>query len=249
MKTRHMIAAGAAGAIAMAAMAPVALGQASNDPAFSNTVLSVEGPNQNVLLPTWVAVRKTGTRVVRDSSRTPVRVSARSVLSQLLIGGSANTMPVRWTWFASFGAPYVSTINRIAPRGAKGWNYRVNSLYWAKGANNVNLGAGDRVTWYWGAEKDTVLEITSPSTGIAPGATVLPGAFTVQVNEVTWKRVRTPSAGATVRYGGATATTGADGTATFTTVPGVGTVRATKRARIAATRTVCTIGAPECPAP
>ena len=249
MKRRHLLAATAGAAATLAALAPAALGQASNDPAFNNTVLSVEGPQANVLPPAWVAVRKTGTRVVRDTSGTRVRISARSVLSQLVTGAPANQLPLRWTWYASFGAPYVSNINRIGPKGAKGWNYRVNSLYWPKGANNVNLGRGDRVTWYWGAEKDTVLEIASPSTDIAPGAAVRPGTFTVQVNEVTWKRVRTPSAGATVTYGAATATTAADGTATFTTAPGVGTLRATKASRIAATKRVCTIGAPECPTP
>ncbi len=250
MNARHLLVATAgAAAAAVAAAAPAALGQASNSPAFSNTVISIEGPTANVLPPAWVAVRKTGTRVVRDSSRQRVRISARSVLSQLVTGAPANAIPVRWTWYPSFRAPYVSSIDRIAPRGARGWNYRVNSLYWAKSANNVNLGRGDRVTWYWGGEKDTVLEIAAPSTDIAPGAVVLPGTFTVQVNEVTWKRVRTPSAGATVTYGTTTATTGADGTARFATTPGVGTLRATKASRIAATKRVCTVGAPECPTP
>ncbi len=249
MTSRPMLAATAGTLAAIAAMAPAALGQASSDPRFNNTVMSVEGPTANVLPPAWVAVRTTGTRVVRDSSRTRVRISARSVLSQLATGSRANGIPVAWTWFADFGAPYVRTINRIAPRGAKGWNYRVNSLYWPKGSNLVNLGRGDRVTWYWGAEKDTVLEIASPATDIAPGAVVLPGTFTVQVNEVTWKRVRTASAGATVTYGAATATTGADGTATFTATPGIATLRATKASRIAATKRVCTVGAPECPTP
>jgi hypothetical protein len=236
-------------AIAIAAIAPAALGQPSNDPAFNNTVMSVEGPTANVLAPAWVAVRKSGTRVVRDTSGTRVRISARSVLSQLITGARANAIPVTWTWYADFGAPYVRTINRVAPKGTRGWNYRVNSLYWSKGSNLVNLGRGDRVTWYWGAEKDTVLEIAAPADGIAPGAAVRPGSFTVQVNEVTWKRVRMASAGATVTYGAATATTGADGTATFTTTPGVSTVRATKASRIAATKQLCTIGAPECPTP
>lgn len=245
---RRTIAGGISAALALGLAAPAALGQASNDPAFSNTVLSIEGPTSNVLTPSWVAVQRTGLRVVRDSARTPVRISARSVLSQAITGTRANSVALSWTWYASFGAPFVSKIGGIGPKGAKGWNYRVNSLYWSKGSNNVNLGTGDRVTWFWGGEKDTVLEIASPSTGIAPGAAVKQGPMTVQVNEITWKRVRTPSAGATVTYGTATAVTGADGTATFTTAPGINVVRATKASRIAATRQVCTIGtSPECP--
>lgn len=246
--TRRIIAAGGiSAALALGLAAPAAMGQASNDPAFSNTVLSVEGPSSNVLAPSWVAVRKTGLRTVRDSARTPVRISARSVLSQAITGTRANSVALSWTWYASFGAPYVSRIGGIGPKGAKGWNFRVNSLYWSKGSNNVNLGTGDRVTWYWGAEKDTVLEIATPSTGIAPGAAVQPGTMSVQVNEVTWKRVRTPSAGATVTYGTATAVTDANGVATFTAAPGVNVLRATKASRIAATKQVCTIGAPQCP--
>lgn len=247
--TRRIIAAGGIGAaLALGLAAPAAMGQASNDPAFSNTVLSVEGPTSNVLAPSWVAVRTSGLRTVRDGAGARVRISARSALSQAITGTRANSVGLAWTWYAGFGAPYVSRIGGVGPRGAKGWNFRVNSLYWSKGSNNVNLGTGDRVTWYWGAEKDTVLEIATPSTGIAPGAAVQPGTLSVQVNEVTWKRVRTPSAGATVTYGTATAVTDSGGLATFTAAPGVNVLRATKASRIAATRQVCTIGAPQCPA-
>ncbi|MBM3635305.1 MAG: hypothetical protein FJW99_08525 [Actinobacteria bacterium] len=65
---------------------------------------------------------------------------------------------------------------------------------------------GDRVTWYWGQEFATVLEIAAPVTGIVPGAVVEPGTFTVTIDEVTAKNKRSPSAGATVTYGTATAT-------------------------------------------
>ena len=151
------------------------------------------------------------TRVVRDSSGQKVRISSRSVLAQAITGTSANKVSLKWSWYASFGAPWITSIGGQGPRGAQGWNFRVNGLYLARAANNVNLGRGDRVTWYWGKEFATVLVITAPSTGIAPGAAVDPGTFTATVSEVTSKNVRTPSAGATVTYGTATATTGADG--------------------------------------
>ncbi len=232
----------AGAAIASVALAPVALGQPSSDPAFANTVISIEGKDANLLAPMWVGVRKTGTRVVRDSTGLKVRISARSVLSQALTGTMTAKVPLRWTWYPSFQAPYVQSIGGQRAVGLTGWNYRVNSLYFAKAANNVNLGFGDRVLWYWGGEKDTVLEIAAPGVGTIPGVVVGPGAFTAQVNQVTWKRVRTPAVGATVTFGPASATTGTDGTVTFTATSGVATIRATRPGAIAATKQVCVEG-------
>ncbi len=236
-------------AVASVALAPTALGQASNDPAFANTVLSVEGKSGNLLSPMWVGVKKTGTRVVRDSTGQKVRISARSVLSQAVGGTTTAKVPFKWTWYPSLQAPYVQSIGGEKAAGLKGWNYRVNSLYFAKAANNVNLGFGDRVVWYWGGEKDTVLEIAAPGVGSIPGVVVGPGLFTVQVNQVTWKRVRTPAAGATVTFGGTSAITGADGVARFTAVSGTGTIRATGTGVIAATKALCVLGTTAaCPA-
>jgi len=243
---KQVIRLAAAGIILGAALAPTAFGEASNDPAFANTVISIEGRTGNVLQPSWVAVRKTGTRMVRDSQGTRVRISARSVLSQALLGTSEAKVALRWSWYPEFGAPWITSIAGQGPKGAQGWNFRVNSLYLARAANRVNLSVGDRVTWYWGKEFATVLEIAAPKLGIAAGASIPAGPFTAKINEVTSKNVRTPSAGATVTYGTATGVTGPDGTVTFTTQPGVNVLRVTKAGRIPATKQLCTIGAPEC---
>lgn len=239
-----------AGAVlALAAIAPAALAESSNDPRDSNTVLSIEGRTANMMLPMWVAVPKTGTTTVRDSAGAKVRITSRSVLAQALSGTREMKVPVRWTWYPAFRAPWITSIGGQGPKGLNGWNFRVNSLYLARAANRVNLSAGDRVTWYWGAEFATVLEIATPKTGIAPGAAVPAGQMTVTVNEVTSKNRRTPAVGATVTYGGSTATTDAAGTATLPTVAGTGVLRVTKAGRIAATKQVCTIGtSPDCPA-
>lgn len=241
-----------ASAIALAAaLAPAALGQASNDPKDANTVISIEGKTSNMLLPGWVAVPKTGTRVVRDSAGQKVRISGRSVLSQAITGTSAYKVRMKWSWYQEFNAPWITSIGGVGAKGANGWNFRVNSLYKAKAANGVNLTVGDRVTWYWGQEFATVLEIAAPVTGtapaIAPGAVVDPGTFTVTINEVTAKNKRSPSAGATVTYGTATATTDANGQATLTAIAGTNVLRVTKAARIAATKQLCTKGGADCP--
>ncbi len=229
------------------AAAPAAIATASNDPKDANTVISIEGPSANMLLPGWVAVRKAGTRTVRDSQGQRVTISARSVLSQALLGTSENRIAMKWSWYPEFAAPWITSIGGIGGKGAEGWNFRVNSVYQSRAANRVNLVSGDRVTWYWGKEFATVLEIADPVYGKAPGAVVGPGPFTVTVNEVTSKNVRTPSAGATVTYGTATGTTNAQGQAVFAPIAGIGTLRVTKAGRIAATKPVCTLGAPECP--
>lgn len=236
-------------AIISVALAPSALGQASNDPAFTNTVLSIEGKSTNLLPPMWVGVKKTGTRVVRDSAGQRVRISARSVLSQVLTGTTTAKMPLKWTWYPSFGAPFIASIAGEGPVGAQGWNFRVNGIYLARAANKVNLGHGDRVTWYWGKEFASVLEIASPGVNSIPGVVVGPGPFTVQINKVTSKNVRTPAAGVAVTYGAASATTGAAGTTTFTATSGIGTIRATGPGVIAATKQLCVEGTdPACPA-
>lgn len=230
-----------------AALAPAAFGEASNSPNDANTVISIEGRDANMLLPNWVAVPKKGTRTVRDSAGTKVKISSRSVLSQALLGTSESKVSMKWTWYPEFRAPWITSIGGQGPKGAQGWNFRVNGVYQSRAANNVNLAVGDRVTWYWGKEFATVLVISAPSLGIAPGAVVGPGPFTVTVNEVTAKNVRTPSAGATVTYGTATATTDANGSATLTPLPGTNVLRVTKANRIPATKQLCTLGAAECP--
>lgn len=93
--------------------------------------------------------------------------------------------------------------------------------------------------------KRTVVVVTASA--IAPGAVVGPGTFTVTINEVTAKNKRSPSSGAMVTYGAATATTDANGQATLTAIAGTNVLRVTKAARIAATKQLCTKGGADCP--
>jgi len=141
----------------------------------------------------------------------------------------------------------ITSIGGQGAKGADGWNFRVNSLYKAEAARGGDLKVGDRVPSYWGQEFATVLQIAAPATGTVPGAAVDPGIFTVTINEVTAKNKRSPSSGATVTYGTAPATTGANGQATFTAIAGTNALRVTEAARIAATTRVCTRGGGDCP--
>lgn len=240
----------AAGAIAVAA-APVALAAPSNNPDDANTVVSVEGPAGNVLMPMWQSVPKAfGTKTVVDSTGQKVKISQKSVAAQSLTAFKEAKVAVKWTYFPAFHAPYIAAIGGIPGKGANGWYFRVNGIAIPKAAGVVNLSKGDRVVWAWGQEKQSALDIVNPATGIAPGAAVPPGQFAATIQQVTTKGTRSAAAGATVTYGTTTGTTDATGTVVFNTQAGIQVLRATKAGMVAATKSICTQGTtPECPAP
>ena len=235
--------------VGVAGIAPIASASPSNSPNDNNTVVSVEGPSGNVLLPMWQSVPKAfGNTTVRDSGGQKVRVSQKSVAAQSLMAFKEAGVAVNWTYYPAFHAPYIASIAGIPGKGANGWYFRVNGIAIPKAAGIVNLGRGDRVVWAWGQEKQSALAIVNPRDDIAPGATVRPGQVEATIQQVTTKGVRTPAAGATVTYGSATATTDAAGNAVFSTQTGIQVLRATKAGMVAATKRVCTVGtAPECP--
>lgn len=233
------------------ALAPMALGAPSNKTTDANTVVSVEGPTSNVLLPMWQWVPKAfGTTTVVDSTGQKVKISQKSVAAQSLAAFKEAGVKVNWTYFPAFKAPYIASIGGIPGKGANGWYFRVNGVAIPKAAGVVNLSVGDRVVWAWGQEKQSALDIINPQFGIAPGAPVAPGQFAATIQQVTTKGVRSAAAGATVTYGTATGTTDATGTVVFDTQAGVQVLRATKAGMVAATKQICTQGtSPECPAP
>ena len=233
-----------------ALVAPVAAGAPSNSPNDVNTVVSVEGPAGNVLLPMWQWVPKAfGTTTVRDSGGQKVKISQKSVAAQSLTAFKEAGVKVNWTYYPAFQAPYIASIGGIKGKGVNGWYFRVNGIAIPKSAGVVNLGLGDRVVWAWGQEKQSALDIVNPRTGIAPATAVASGQFATTIQQVTTKGVRTAAAGATVTYGTATGTTDATGTVVFNTQAGNLLLRATKAGMVAATKRVCTIGtSPDCPA-
>ena len=237
--------------VGAAGIAPIASASPSNSPDDNNTVVSVEGPSGNVLLPMWQWVPKAfGNITVRDSGGQKVKISQKSVAAQSLMAFKEAGVGVNWTYYPAFRAPYIASIAGIPGKGANGWYFRVNGIAIPKAAGIVNLSSGDRVVWAWGQEKQSALAIVNPRDDIAPGATVRPGQFEATIQQVTTKGVRTPAAGATVTYGSATATTDAMGNAVFNAQTGIQVLRATKAGMVAATKRVCTVGtAPECPVP
>jgi hypothetical protein len=126
------------------------------------------------------------------------------------------------------GSLYVRQIGRDRAKGRDGWVYKVGHRSGSAGAADPAgpfgtgrlLRAGQRVLWFW-CVKDArdacqrTLE-TSSATTVAPGAAL---AVTVRGYDEAGKGI--PIEGATVRLGGASAVTGADGVASLV-APGVG---------------------------
>jgi len=134
------------------------------------------------------------------------------------------------------GSLYVTRIGPDRESGRDGWVYKVGHRSGSAGAADPSgsfgtgrrLRAGQRVLWFW-CVKDPADECqrtlaTSSARTVAPGA---PLAVTVRGYDESGRGVVV--AGATVRLGGATAVSGADGIATVT-APAAGRyrVRATK---------------------
>jgi hypothetical protein len=119
------------------------------------------------------------------------------------------------------GSLYVSKIGPDREHGRDGWVYKVGRKVGSAGAADPagpfgtgrKLRAGQRVLWFWCVKDRSdacqrTLE-TSSAGAIAPGA-----PLTVTVRGYDEEGRGVPVAGATVRLGGATAVTGADGVAT-----------------------------------
>lgn len=184
------------------------------------TSLRIERPSANVLGTTIVTVPASGTKAFRDSGGKVMRASTRSVFAQLIQATRAARVPVSWTYYPSFKSPYVSTIAKVGPKGAKGWNFRLNGKASMKGANALKLTGSAEVVWFWGTGKESVLTITEPAAGTeawdaTPLVSPSQGPVVLLVSRVSPKGVATPAPGATVTYGTETGTTGADGTVTF----------------------------------
>lgn len=207
------------------------------------TTLRIEGPTETVLPATSVTLDGAApTMTVRDTTDTDTTdVPGASALAQLAATTSSAGLALGFQNFA-FGPQ----ILRIGPAVAPGatppfWRYKVNGKTADVGAHQQILRAGDSVTWALVSDFDArELDVAVSSDKVALG-----GAFTVTVRSVDNAGAATPSAGATVTYGGQSATATVDGTVTFaTTAAGVQLVQATRAGEVRSpSRAVCAYGA------
>jgi hypothetical protein len=133
------------------------------------------------------------------------------------------------------GGLYVFQVAGERERGTGGWVYKVGNRAGTAGAGDPSgpfggggLRAGQRLLWFWCRQAGNcqrTLDAVPDRTSVRPGE-----ALRVAVRGYDDAGAGTAVAGATVRLGSATATTGADGTATLTVPSGA------KRLRLRAER-------------
>ncbi|MGD9572068.1 MAG: DUF4430 domain-containing protein [Thermoleophilia bacterium] len=206
-----------------------------------DTVVRVEGGTSTLVPESAIPIEGTGTATVFDKNFASVDVGRGTAFWQLVRATSTGGIDLSFEYFAAFDAVLVQKVGPDANAGSAGWQYRVNHVAPPVGASAQALAQGDSVLWYFGASDGArELDVTPSSDRVATG-----GTFTVRVTSYAADGAAAPGAGAVVRYGSATATADAAGTATFV---GQGTgpqpVQATRAGDIrSASRTVCAYGA------
>ena len=214
---------------ALAVVAGAALAPAAPAATAPRLELMVAGRSQVLRGPVEVVARA---RTVRASERrcavaagTPLAALAALRFPSFAVrdfGTCSATSP------AASELLYVSRVGPDAARGTNGWVYKVGHRAPDIGGANprARVRAGGRVLWFYcrkglrGCQR--TLEVSGPATA-APGA---PVTFIVRGYDDRGRG--TPAVGARLRFGGASATTAADGTATLPApaAPGVHRARA-----------------------
>jgi hypothetical protein len=225
-----------AGIVAAIALAPPALG------APANVTVRVEGTGATLVPETALAT--TTAPVVRDGHS----CSGTSALGALDAATAGN-----WsgTYYDAFSDWSVETIagERHAYPDSGSWGLWRNATYSETGLCSTELQAGDEVLLA-PADDGPILELGAVPATVAPGQ---PVTVTVLEHGVSYRskppydliRADGPAADATVTYGGATATVGADGRAQLVFArSGPATVQATEagHVRSAVRRTCATTG-------
>ncbi len=178
-------------------------------------------------------------RVLRDAGAVTLRARSVSAGGHRCAVGAATPLsvlvgtrlPLRLQDYGSCGrsprdagALYVTQVAGDRRRGPAGWVYKVGQRVGTTGAGDPagpfgtgrRLRAGDRVLWFWcvqdrGEHCQRTLEAVPGRTTVSPGA-----PLRVSVRSYDDAGHAAAAAGASVRLGGASATTGADGVATLT---------------------------------
>ena len=219
---------------ALAIVLVTAAGAATTAPAGAATVQTmVVGKDKVLRAPRDVTLRA---RTVRVGSKR-CAVARNTPLAALLGTG----LRVRLRDYGSCGrrardsgSLFVTQVGPDRNRGRDGWVYKVGRRTGTAGAadpagpfGSGGLRAGDRVTWFWcvlGSSDSCqrTLEVVPASSSAAAGSSL---RVTVRGYDDSGRGVNV--AGATVTLGSASATTGADGTATLTVPAASGRLRLT----------------------
>ena len=214
--------------IAWAVAYVVLLGIPAAAMANGDASIRAEGPDGTVLPERLANVPTGGTSTLVDPSTgvTTVVPNNRGT-SFLLRTAEAAGFTVGFSVY-NFGTPsaLITRIGSVAAPSDWSWSWmlKVNHLTTSVGSDDVEIRAGDQILWMpsvYGVP-DSELDVVAP---VAPRA--IGEAFSVRVDRYNDNAVRTAGSGVALAYGPQTVTTGADGIATLTTLPGWSDVVAT----------------------
>ena len=214
---------------ALAAMAPPAAAAAAR---VHQLVVFKDGHARTSNPSMAATTAKVGKRRCAVPGATPLAALVRSGVGALSIKdyGSCSKRA------ADAASLFVAGIGSDRNRGSDGWVYKAGNVLGTAGAADPGgplgrgrIRAGSRVTWFW-------CHVTSRDNGcphtLAVAASAEPGGLLVRVRAYDDRGKGKPAAGATVKAGSASATTGSDGVAHLALAPGHYSVVAEQPTRV-----------------
>ncbi len=206
-----------------------------------DTTIRVEGSTATLIPESAIPIEGAGTATVFDKNFASVDVSRASAFWQVYRATQSTGLGLTFEYFPAFSSSLIQKIGPDENVGSVGWQFRVNHVGSAVGADATTLPQGASVLWYYGgADAVRELDVTPSSDKVSRGT-----SFAVAVTSYSDTGAAQPGAGATVRYGQSSATADGAGTATFI-AQGNGTqpVVATRAGDIrSASRNVCSYDA------
>lgn len=212
--------------------------------AGAEATIRIEGTTATVLPETAYVLPATGTSLtIRDTADGDVMsVGGRTAAAQL---GNASRLYGIGFGFTDWGQ-WGFALDSIGGdpsdwNTGPAWFVKSNHRLAAVGAGSLELADGDEVVWAL-SPLDGNFEMALAELDVVGPARPLPAgqAFTVRVDSYDNAGTRTPAAGATVTYRGATVTAGPDGTAALTAGgSGVAQVVATRAGAVRDSARVC----------
>jgi hypothetical protein len=202
-----------------------------------DTTIRVEGGTANLIPESAIPIEGAGTATVFDRNFASVDVSRASAFWQLYRATASTGLGLGFEYFPAFSSILVQRIGPDANAGTVGWQFRVDHVAPAVGADQTALSQADSVLWYFGGvDGARELDVAPSSDRVAAGS-----PFTVTVTSYAADGSPAAGGGATVNYGGASAVADASGRASFVAqAAGTRTVTATRAGDIrSAARAVC----------
>jgi len=211
--------------------------------AVAAPTLRIEGSGATLLPETAVRPAAAPTTLKDADDSDEVTVPAGSATSQLAVGAAAAGLPLGFQVF-DLGSGPSSFITRIGPDAmpttfSPSWRLTVNHAASSTGSDSTVVGEDDRLVWAFVSDfaaRELDLQVN--------GDVHQRGAIIeVTVSSYATDGTSTPAQGATVVFGGRTATTGSDGRASFLAdTEGNRAILATRSGEVRSpARVVCTV--------